>query len=79
MNEAFWDRFPKTTGLRCIAMKDRAQARIARETQGLSSDQLFAYFREASHRFWSKVGRGYPEATSAPMAVRESSPRSKRA
>lgn len=30
---------------------------------GLSSGQLFAYFRESSHRFWSKVGRAYPEAT----------------
>jgi hypothetical protein len=78
MNEAFWERFPKTAKMDCIAMKDRAQAGVARETRGLSSDQLIAYFREASRRFWSKVGRAYPEATPTPMAVREAGPRGKR-
>ena len=78
MNEAFWERFPKTAGIRCIEMKDRAQARIARETRGLSSDQLFAYFREASQRLWSELGRVYPEAPPTTMAVRESGPHRKR-
>lgn len=79
MNEAFWDKFPKAAKIRCIEMKDRQQKRVARETRGLSSDQLFSYFRESSHRFWSKVGRVYPAATPTPMAVRESGSRSKRA
>ncbi len=78
MNEAFWERFPKTAGFRCIEMKDRAQARIARETRGLSADRLLVYFHEASQRFWSEVGRSYLEATPTPMAVRESGPRRKR-
>jgi hypothetical protein len=79
MNEAFWEKFSKTEKLHCIEMKNRAQERIARETRGLSSDQLFAYFRESSHRFWSTVGRAYPETTPTPMAVQESRSRSKQA
>lgn len=62
MHETFWERFPKTAKIHCIEVKDRAQERVARETRGLSSDQLFAYFREASQRFWSEIGRVYPKA-----------------
>ena len=78
MNEAFWERFPKTMGIRCIEMKDRAQARIARETRGMSADQLFAYFHKASQCFGSELGRVYPEVTPTAMAVRESGQRRKR-
>jgi hypothetical protein len=78
MNESFWDRFPKTAKIHCIEMKNRAQARIAGETRGMSADQLFAYFHKASQCFGSELGRAYPKATPTPMAVRESGPRRKR-
>jgi hypothetical protein len=71
MNDAFWDKFPKTTKIHCVEMKDRVQARIASETKGLAHDQLFAYFRAASRRFWRDVEHAYPDVTPAPMAVRE--------
>jgi hypothetical protein len=59
MNAAFWDRFPKTTKVHCVEMKDQAQEQVARETRGLSSERLFAYFREASRRFRRDMGRAY--------------------
>lgn len=71
MNESFWDRFPGTVGIGCIEMKDRAQARIARETRGMSTDRLIAYFREAARQFRAQTAAVYPAVRDSTMAVRE--------
>ncbi len=78
MNDSFWDRFPKTAKVNCIELKDKAQERIARETRGMSPDQLYAYFLASSHRFRHQIGRAYPEVAPSSMAVRESSKQGKR-
>ena len=71
MNDPFWQRFPMTPGLHCVAMKDRAQHRIMEQTRDSTPEAIVKYYRNASHRFWQEVGRAYPVSDVAPMAVRE--------
>jgi hypothetical protein len=71
MSNPIWQRYPVSPGLRCVEMKDRAQARVVQDTRGVSPAALVTYFREASHRLWRDAKRPYPESATAPLEVRE--------
>ncbi len=66
MSDSIWDRFPAASDIRCVEMKDQLQDRVTRETRNASVDELVAYFRDASRRFWQEMGRPCPPGSSAP-------------
>ena len=51
MNDEFWRQFLRIPGFDCVAMKHRAQERIHRETEGMSDDELIAYYNRAGRAF----------------------------
>ncbi len=51
MNEEFWRQFPQIPGFDCVAMKHRAQERIHSETEGMTDDDLIAYYNRAGRAF----------------------------
>jgi hypothetical protein len=71
MSEAFWEKFPKESVVRCLEMKDRAQARIASETRELSPESLVEYFRNAARLFRLESADIYRKSASSTMAVCE--------
>ncbi|MDI6774910.1 MAG: hypothetical protein QME60_05890 [Verrucomicrobiota bacterium] len=75
MNKAFWSRFSKAEAIRCVEVKDRVQARIARETRGFSPDRLIEYLREASRQFQAESNAMYHPDATRPMVVRETNER----
>ena len=60
MSNPIWERFPVEPGLRCIEMKDQAQAEVMKEIGDSSPSVVVAYYHEAAHRFWRALGRPYP-------------------
>ena len=71
MSDSIWDHFPAASDIRCVEMKDQLAGRVARETRHASADELVAYFRAASRRFWQEMGRPYPPARENAMAAGE--------
>ncbi|MBD3173834.1 MAG: hypothetical protein GF320_01530 [Armatimonadia bacterium] len=43
----------------CVEMKRQAQARIAREIEGLSVDQQVAYWAERTRRLKERIAEGH--------------------
>jgi len=41
--------------LDCVEMKRKAQARIARETRGMSPEEELEYFRRGAADFWKEI------------------------
>lgn len=70
MDDSFWDQFPKTVGIGCIEIKDAAQACIASETRGMSTEHLIAYFREANTRL-REMDSAHPLCRREGVAVAE--------
>ena len=60
MNDEFWEQFRQIPGFDCVAMKHRAQERIHRETEGMSDDELIAYY--------NRVGRAFRENGKIPSS-----------
>ncbi len=71
MSDSIWDRFPAACDIRCVELKDQLAGRVARETRNVSADELVAYFRDASRRFWQEMGRPYPPGREEAMATVE--------
>ncbi len=67
MSNSIWDRLPAASDIHCIEMKDQLQDRVASETRNVSADELVAYFRNASRRFWQEMGRACPTAREQPI------------
>jgi hypothetical protein len=71
MSKAFWDQFPKASMVRCLDVKDQAQARIESETRELSPESLVEYFRNAARLFRLESADMYRQSASSTMAVCE--------
>ena len=59
-------------GFDCVAMKHRAQERIHRETEGMTDDEVIAYFNRAGRAF-RETGR-IPSVEAGSMVLREEPP-----
>jgi len=46
MNKSFWKNFVPIPDFDCVEMKHRSQIRIYEETQGMTPEEIVAYFRE---------------------------------
>jgi len=51
MNDEYRGQFLRIAGFDCVAMKHRSQERIHRETEGMSGDELIAYYNRAGRAF----------------------------
>ncbi len=77
MSNIFWTQFPAMPRLHCIALKDRIQDQIRKETRNATPEGIVTYFHEASCRFRQENDHAYPESVSPLMSVRETDPQQK--
>jgi hypothetical protein len=72
MKTSDWKQIPPIPGFSCLRMKAQAQAKIAKETRGMSPERVLEYFREASKSFAASFEGAYPvSARSEALAARE--------